>query len=282
MELIAEREPTARGPYAGAVGYLTFAGDLDFCITIRTAVVAGRSGARADRAPASWPTPIRRRSSRDQGEGRRAASRDGSRTDRSTSMRRAASSNEATTSSTGPIAIGSRRCAKAAGNVPRRHLVSAGADIRAGCGPGTDARALAEGRRYRRRPLDVQLAHARLAVRRDALQETSSTSNCRRRTSMPSSAFYVFGHIPASQDQRAARADPTGGCGPAVGSAPRSGSRTTPATWSGSGWVSPTCTSRACRPSGPTPCSGPPGSMSGPRRRKRRSSRAREPLPSDG
>jgi anthranilate synthase component 1 len=40
MELIAECEPTARGPYAGAVGYLTFAGDLDFCITIRTAVVA--------------------------------------------------------------------------------------------------------------------------------------------------------------------------------------------------------------------------------------------------
>lgn len=41
MELIAEYEPSARGPYAGAVGYLTFAGDLDFCITIRTAVVAG-------------------------------------------------------------------------------------------------------------------------------------------------------------------------------------------------------------------------------------------------
>jgi anthranilate synthase component 1 len=39
MELIAEHEPTARGPYAGAVGYLTFAGDLDFCITIRTASV---------------------------------------------------------------------------------------------------------------------------------------------------------------------------------------------------------------------------------------------------
>ncbi|MGH2641218.1 MAG: anthranilate synthase component I family protein [Actinomycetota bacterium] len=39
MELIAESEPTPRGPYAGAVGYLTFAGDLDFCITIRTAVV---------------------------------------------------------------------------------------------------------------------------------------------------------------------------------------------------------------------------------------------------
>ena len=40
MELIAEHEPTPRGPYAGAVGYVTFAGDLDFCITIRTAVVA--------------------------------------------------------------------------------------------------------------------------------------------------------------------------------------------------------------------------------------------------
>ena len=39
MELIAEHEPTPRGPYAGAVGYLTFAGDLDFCITIRTAVI---------------------------------------------------------------------------------------------------------------------------------------------------------------------------------------------------------------------------------------------------
>jgi anthranilate synthase component I len=40
MELIAAHEPTARGPYAGAVGYCTFAGDLDFCITIRTVIVA--------------------------------------------------------------------------------------------------------------------------------------------------------------------------------------------------------------------------------------------------
>jgi anthranilate synthase component 1 len=48
MELIADSEPTARGPYAGAVGYLTFAGDLDFCITIRTAVVAeGRAHVQA-------------------------------------------------------------------------------------------------------------------------------------------------------------------------------------------------------------------------------------------
>lgn len=41
MEIIAAEEPVARGPYAGAVGYLTFAGDLDFCITIRTVAVAG-------------------------------------------------------------------------------------------------------------------------------------------------------------------------------------------------------------------------------------------------
>jgi anthranilate synthase component 1 len=41
MELIAEHEPTPRGPYAGAVGYLTFSGDLDFCITIRTVTVHG-------------------------------------------------------------------------------------------------------------------------------------------------------------------------------------------------------------------------------------------------
>jgi anthranilate synthase component 1 len=38
MEIIAHHEPVARGPYAGAVGYLTFAGDLDVCITIRTAI----------------------------------------------------------------------------------------------------------------------------------------------------------------------------------------------------------------------------------------------------
>jgi anthranilate synthase component 1 len=38
MEIIAAAEPVARGPYAGAVGYLSFAGDLDLCITIRTVV----------------------------------------------------------------------------------------------------------------------------------------------------------------------------------------------------------------------------------------------------
>jgi anthranilate synthase component 1 len=39
MEIIAELEPSRRGIYAGAVGYLDFAGNLDFCIAIRTIVI---------------------------------------------------------------------------------------------------------------------------------------------------------------------------------------------------------------------------------------------------
>ena len=38
MEIIAELEPTNRGVYAGAVGYLGFDGSLDTCIAIRTIV----------------------------------------------------------------------------------------------------------------------------------------------------------------------------------------------------------------------------------------------------
>lgn len=39
MEIIEELEPSRRGPYAGAVGYLAFSGNLDFCITIRSFTV---------------------------------------------------------------------------------------------------------------------------------------------------------------------------------------------------------------------------------------------------
>ena len=38
MEIIDEIEPTQRGPYAGAVGYVSYSGNLDSCITIRTIV----------------------------------------------------------------------------------------------------------------------------------------------------------------------------------------------------------------------------------------------------
>src|SRR4029077_12528436 len=41
MEIVDALEPEARGPYAGAVGYLSFTGDLDTCIAIRTLVVRG-------------------------------------------------------------------------------------------------------------------------------------------------------------------------------------------------------------------------------------------------
>jgi anthranilate synthase component 1 len=39
MEIIAALENRRRGVYAGAVGYLDFAGNLDCCITIRTVVI---------------------------------------------------------------------------------------------------------------------------------------------------------------------------------------------------------------------------------------------------
>ncbi|MEO2044988.1 MAG: anthranilate synthase component I [Pirellulales bacterium] len=39
MEIIDEMEPHRRGPYAGAVGYLDFAGNMDTCIALRTIVV---------------------------------------------------------------------------------------------------------------------------------------------------------------------------------------------------------------------------------------------------
>jgi anthranilate synthase component 1 len=39
MQIIEELEPTRRGPYAGAVGYFSFSGNMDTCINIRTVVV---------------------------------------------------------------------------------------------------------------------------------------------------------------------------------------------------------------------------------------------------
>lgn len=48
MELLSELEPVQRGPYAGAVAYLDFAGNLDSCIAIRTLVAReGRAEVQA-------------------------------------------------------------------------------------------------------------------------------------------------------------------------------------------------------------------------------------------
>jgi anthranilate synthase component 1 len=41
MEIIDEVEPCRRGPYAGAVGYVDFNGNMDTCIALRTIVVQG-------------------------------------------------------------------------------------------------------------------------------------------------------------------------------------------------------------------------------------------------
>ena len=48
MELIDRFEKTRRGPYAGAVAYVGFSGNLDSCIAIRTIVLAnGRAYVQA-------------------------------------------------------------------------------------------------------------------------------------------------------------------------------------------------------------------------------------------
>jgi anthranilate synthase component 1 len=39
MEIIAELEEAPRGPYGGAIGYVSFTGNMDLAITIRTAVI---------------------------------------------------------------------------------------------------------------------------------------------------------------------------------------------------------------------------------------------------
>jgi anthranilate synthase component 1 len=60
MQIIDELEPHRRGPYAGAVGYIDYAGNMDTCIALRTLVVQGQkayvqvgAGIVADSVPES-------------------------------------------------------------------------------------------------------------------------------------------------------------------------------------------------------------------------------------
>jgi anthranilate synthase component 1 len=60
MEIIDEVETVRRGLYGGAVGYISYSGDLDSCIVIRTAVIKGDrvhiqagAGIVADSVPAT-------------------------------------------------------------------------------------------------------------------------------------------------------------------------------------------------------------------------------------
>lgn len=52
MQIIAELEQTARGPYGGCVGYFSFNGNLDCCITIRTALI--KDGVAYTQAGGGW------------------------------------------------------------------------------------------------------------------------------------------------------------------------------------------------------------------------------------
>ena len=78
MQIIDELEPVKRGAYGGAVGYLSYTGELDTCICIRTVVIkdgvahmqAGRRHRRRRASPttstrsrATRPAPSRARSS---------------------------------------------------------------------------------------------------------------------------------------------------------------------------------------------------------------------------
>jgi anthranilate synthase component 1 len=60
MQIIDELEPCRRGPYAGAVGYIDFTGNMDTCIALRTLVMKGQkayvqagAGIVADSVPAA-------------------------------------------------------------------------------------------------------------------------------------------------------------------------------------------------------------------------------------
>jgi anthranilate synthase component 1 len=42
MQIVDELEPVRRGPYGGAIGYLSYTGELDTCIYIRSCLVKDR------------------------------------------------------------------------------------------------------------------------------------------------------------------------------------------------------------------------------------------------
>jgi anthranilate synthase component I len=54
MQIISELEQTQRGPYGGCVGYFSFNGNLDTCITIRTALL--KDGKAYVQAGGGWVT----------------------------------------------------------------------------------------------------------------------------------------------------------------------------------------------------------------------------------
>jgi anthranilate synthase component 1 len=69
MEIIDELEPVKRGIYAGAIGYISWSGNMDTAIAIRTAVIKGDTlhiqaggGIVADSQPdAEWEETLNKR-----------------------------------------------------------------------------------------------------------------------------------------------------------------------------------------------------------------------------
>ena len=64
MEIIDELETLRRGPYGGCVGYIDYSGNMDTAIAIRTLLVKDGADLPARGRRASWPTRIRRPSTR--------------------------------------------------------------------------------------------------------------------------------------------------------------------------------------------------------------------------
>ena len=84
MEIIEELEPARRGIYGGAVGYISYTGNMDFAIAIRTLVTKGDTiyvqagaGIVADSVPADGAQGVRQQGARGGQRGRGRAARGG-------------------------------------------------------------------------------------------------------------------------------------------------------------------------------------------------------------
>ncbi len=75
MEIIDELEPVKRGIYGGACGYLSFAGDMDVAIAIRTGIVKDQHAVRAGGGRRRRRLGARARVAGDRGQGAARAAR---------------------------------------------------------------------------------------------------------------------------------------------------------------------------------------------------------------
>ena len=75
MELIDELEPVKRGIYGGAVGYLSFTGEMDLAIAIRTGVITERQSVCAGGGGHRRGFGARIRMARNREQGARGAAR---------------------------------------------------------------------------------------------------------------------------------------------------------------------------------------------------------------